>query len=157
MKALQSLTELFTRHVTDAKKLDVWAEDGELICTQGDLVDGFDIAYTVNINMTAVAIQPHVLMMHLVTWFNKYDMNRGEKGLLPPSFATELLDKGMCDIKLKIDIQESYSLNENEQGHWLQNDTRYECRSDFHHAVSEATAPPLEYIKGPEGDLPSCR
>ena len=156
MKALQSLTELFTQHVTDAKSLDVWAEDGELICTQGDFVDGFDIAYVVNINMTGVDVQPHILMMHLVTWFNKYDMNRDGKGLPPPSFATELLDKGKCDIKLKIDIKESYSLNENAQGNWQQNDTRYECISDFHQTLIQDELPPLEFIKGPEGDLPSC-
>ncbi|GIC79501.1 phage tail protein [Moritella sp. F3] len=156
MEALQSLTALFTQHVTDAKSLDVWAEDGELICTQGSFVDGFDIAYTVNINMTGVDVQPHILMMHLVTWFNKYDMNRDEKGLPTPSFATELLDKGKCDIKLKIDIRESYSLNENVLGNWQQNETRYECISDFHQAVTEDELPTLEFIKGPEGDLPLC-
>lgn len=156
MKALQSLTELFTKQVTDAKTLDVWAEDGELVCTQSSVIDGFDIAYTVNINMTGVDVQPHVLMMHLVTWLNKYDVERENKGLSPPSFATELLDKGKCDIKLKIDIQEAYSLSESEQGNWQQNGTRYECVSEFTNAVVEADLPPLLFIGGHEKDLPSC-
>lgn len=156
MKALQSLTKLFTLHVTDAKNLEVWAEDGELICTQGNFVDGFDIAYTVNINMTGVDVEPHILMMHLVTWFNKFDVNREEKGLPAPSFATQLLDKGKCDIKLKVDIQESFSMDENKQGNWKQGDIRYECISDFQQAVNEGELPPLEIIKGPEGDCPSC-
>jgi hypothetical protein len=156
MQALQSLTELFSHHVTDAKSLDVWAEDGELLCTQGVLVDGFEIAYTVNINMTAVDVKPHILMMHLVSWLNKYDVQRDEKGLPPPSFATELLDKGLCDIKLKVDIQESYSLNENAQGNWKQEDTRYECVSEFAKAAIETELPPLLFIGGNEGDFPSC-
>lgn len=156
MQALQSLTELFSHHVTEAKSLDVWAEDGELLCTQGVLVDGFEIAYTVNINMTAVDVKPHILMMHLVSWLNKYDVQRDEKGLPPPSFATELLDKGLCDIKLKVDIQEAYSLNENAQGNWKQEDTRYECVSDFNIALIEADLPPLKYIGGNDGDFPSC-
>ncbi|OEF10363.1 phage tail protein [Aliivibrio logei] len=156
MQALQSLTELFSHHVTDAKSLDVWAEDGELLCTQGVLVDGFEIAYTVNINMTAVDVKPHILMMHLVSWLNKYDVQRDEKGLPPPSFATELLDKGLCDIKLKVDIQESYSLNENAQGNWKQEDTRYECVSEFAKAAIETELPPLKYIGGNDGDFPSC-
>ncbi|MBB1312499.1 phage tail protein [Aliivibrio sp. SR45-2] len=156
MQALQSLTELFSHHVTEAKSLDVWAEDGELLCTQGSIVDGFEIAYTVNINMTAVDVKPHILMMHLVSWLNKYDVQRDEKGLLPPSFATELLDKGLCDIKLKVDIQESYSLNENAQGNWKQEDTRYECVSEFAKAAIETELPPLKYIGGNDGDFPSC-
>lgn len=156
MKALQSLTELFTHHIADAGNLEVWAEDGELVCTQGVLVDGFEITYTVNVNMSAVAIKPHILMMHLVDWLNKYDVSRAEKGLPPPSFAVEPLDKGRCDIKLKIDIQEVYSLTKNEQGNWKQDDTLYECVSDFTIAVIEDDLPPLEFIGGHEGDFPSC-
>lgn len=156
MRALQSLSELFAHYVTEAKSLDVWAEDGELVCTQGALVDGFEIAYTVNINMINVDVQPHILMMHLVSWLNKYDVGREEKGLAPPSFATELLDKGKCDIKLKIDIQEAYSLTENDKGNWQQEDKRYECVSDFTKAPTEDELPPLLFIGGHEGDLPSC-
>jgi hypothetical protein len=155
MKALQSITELFYQYVVDAKSFDVWAEDGELVCTQGTFVDGFDITYTINVNMVGVDIQPHVLMMHLVTWLNKYDVNRADKGLPPPSFAAELLDKGKCDIKLKIDIQESYSLSENEQGSWLQDETRYDCVSDFTEALIEESLPPLLFIAH-DDDLPSC-
>ena len=154
MKALQSLTELFTQQVTDAKTLEVWAEDGELVCTQGGAVNGFDIAYTVNVSMNGVDVRPHVLMMHLVSWLNKYDMDRAEKGLQPPSFATELLDNGKCDIKLKIDIQESYSLTENEQGSWRQSNIRYECISDFHRAVIEDELPPLEFIYVADSNMP---
>lgn len=154
MKALQSLTELFAYHVTDAANLEVWAEDGELVCTQGALVDGFDIAYTVNINLSAVDVKPHTLMMHIVSWLNQYDVDRSEKGLPPPSFATQMLDKGLCDIKLKIDIQEHYHLNENEHGSWLQEGVRYDCVSGFEKAVIESELPPLEFIGGQEMDLP---
>ncbi|OCH32960.1 hypothetical protein A6E13_11135 [Aliivibrio fischeri] len=156
MKALQSITELFSHHVLNAHSFDVWAEDGELVCTQGQFVDGFDITYTVNVNMVGVDIEPQILMMHLVSWLNKFDIQREEKGLAPPSFAAELLDNGKCDIKLKVDIQESYSLNENAQGNWLQNETRYECVSNFTRTLSEDELPPLEFIGGHEHDFPPC-
>ncbi len=154
MRALQSLTELFAYHVTNAANLEVWAEDGELVCTQGVLVDGFDIAYTVNINLSAVDVKPHILMMHLVSWLNQYDVGRSEKGLPPPSFATQVLDKGLCDIKLKIDIQESYHLSENALGNWKQDGARYDCVSGFEKAAIESELPPLEFIGGHEGDMP---
>ncbi len=35
MKALQSLTDLFTRSVADAKNIELWAEDGQIDGTQG--------------------------------------------------------------------------------------------------------------------------
>lgn len=154
MKALQSLTELFAYHVTNAANLEVWAEDGELVCTQGVLVDGFDIAYTVNINLSAVDVKPHILMMHLVSWLNQYDVERSEKGLPPPSFAIEPLDKGLCDIKLKIDIQESYHLSENARGNWKQDGARYDCVSGFEKAAIESELPPLEFVSGHDGDMP---
>lgn len=153
MKALQSLTTLFTNQVTDAGNLEVWAEDGELKCTQGLSVDGFDIAYTVIISMSAVDVQPHILMMHLVNWLNQYDVDRAEKGLSPPAFAVQLLDKGLCDIKLTIDIQESYGLEENDQGNWRQDDTRFECVSHFAKAPTEQTAPPFHYLSLVKPDI----
>lgn len=149
MKALQSLTTLFTKQVTDAGNLEVWAEDGELKCTQGNSVDGFDIAYTVIIAMSSVDVQPHILMMHLVNWLNQYDIDRAEKGLESPSFAVQLLDKGLCDIKLTVDIQESYELEENDNGNWLQAATRFECISAFQKAPTEQTLPPFKYLGGP--------
>lgn len=154
MKALQNLTALFTHYVTHAGNLEVWAEDGELACTQGVLVDGFDIAYTVNINMSAVDVQPHILMMHIVAWLNKYDVDRSGKGLPPPSFAVQVLDKGLCDIKLKIDIRESYHLHEDTLGNWKQEGIRYDCVSRFEKAVIESELPLLECVSGHDGDLP---
>ena len=156
MKALQSLTTLFIGQVTDAKNVNIWAEDGELVCTQGGSIDGFEIKYTVNIDMMGVALAPQVLMMHLVNWLNQYDVQRSEKGLPNPTFATELLDNGRCDIKLKIDIQEAYSLVENEDGNWSVDDARYECVSDFTQTVDASELPPLIFVNGTDGDLPPC-
>ena len=90
-----------------AKNVELWAEDGQIDCTQGLTVDGFDIAYTVNINMSNVDVAPEILMMHLVIWLNQYDVARESKGLAPPSFATERLDNGHFDLKLKIEIKDT--------------------------------------------------
>ena len=155
MKALQSLTDLFTQSVTDAKNVELWAEDGQIDCTQGLSVDGFDIAYTVNISMTDVDVQPEILMMHLVVWLNQYDVARESKGLEPPTFATQRLDNGRFDIKLKIDIKEAYSLEESATGVWKQGEVRLDCVSDFAIAVIEDELPALEFT-GPVGDLPEC-
>ncbi|WP_300173777.1 phage tail protein [uncultured Aliivibrio sp.] len=155
MKALQSLTDLFTQSVTDAKNVELWAENGQIDCTQGLYVDGFDIAYTVNINMSDVDIQPEILMMHLVVWLNKYDVDRETKGLEPPTFATQCLDNGHFDLKLQIDIKEAYSLEESATGVWKQGDVRHDCVSDFAIAVVEDELPALEFT-GPLGDLPEC-
>ncbi|MGR6860806.1 phage tail protein [Aliivibrio salmonicida] len=155
MKALQSLTDLFTQSVTDAKNVELWAEDGQIDCTQGLSVDGFDIAYTVNISMTDVDVQPEILMMHLVVWLNQYDVARESKGLEPPTFATQRLDNGRFDIKLKIDIKEAYSLEESATGVWKQGKVRLDCVSDFAIAVIEDELPALEFT-GPVGDLPEC-
>ena len=155
MKALQSLTDLFTQSVTDAKNVELWVEDGQIDCTQGLSVDGFDIAYTVNISMTDVDVQPEILMMHLVVWLNQYDVARESKGLEPPTFATQRLDNGRFDIKLKIDIKEAYSLEESATGVWKQGEVRLDCVSDFTIAVIEDELPALEFT-GPVGDLPEC-
>lgn len=155
MRALQSLTELFTSLIVDAKNIEVWAEDGEIECTQGLEVDGFDILYTVNINMSAVNIQPQILMMHLVAWLNQYDIDRALKGLAPPSFATERLASGNFDLKLKIDIKETYSLEVSDTGLWKQSGTLMDCVSDFASAALEDELPALEFV-GPGNELPTC-
>lgn len=156
MKALQSLTKLFTTSVVDAKNVEVWAEFGEIGCTQGLSVDGFDIAYTVNINMSDVEVQPQTLMMHLVMWLNQYDIDRQSKGLEPPGFATQLLDNGRCDIKLKVDIKETYSLQESASGVWKQSGARFDCVSDFALAAIEEELPPFAFIGPCESELSPC-
>lgn len=156
MKALQQLTELFTTFVADAKNIELWAEDGELICTQGLLINGFDIKYTVIIDMSDVNIQPQTLMMHVVSWLNKYDVDRENKGLPLPSFATQLLDNGKCDIKMNVVIQESYSLEERAKGAWQQGEKRFDCVSDFALAQIEDELPPFEFVAESNGDLPPC-
>ncbi len=154
MKALQSLTDLFKQHITDPKNFSAWAEDGAVFSCQGDLVDGFEIEYTAIVFMQDVKVQPHILMMHLVSWLNKYDPYRQEKGLAFPSFATELLDKGRCDIKIKLDLREAFSLEPNEQGEWMQNDERYSCVSGFAERVEEDDLGELILFVGHLDDLP---
>ncbi len=154
MKALQSLTDLFKKHIVDAKHFDVWAEDGALFCGQDESIDGFEIEYTAIVFMQDVKVSPHIVMMHLVSWLNKYDPHRSEKGLAFPSFATELLDKGRCDIKIKIDLCEAYSLEPNEQGDWQQNGERFECVSEFESRVEEEDLGELVWFVGHLNDLP---
>ncbi len=153
MKALQSLTDLFTRSVADAKNVELWAEDGQIDCTQGLGVDGFDATYTVCINVSDVDIQPEILMMHLVVWLNQYDVDRESKGLGPPTFATQKLNNGRFDLKLLVDVKESYSLEESDVGAWKQDGIRLDCVSDFAIAVIEDELPSLEFV-GSAGDLP---
>lgn len=154
MKALQSLTDLFKTYVADAKNFSVWAEDGALFCGQDNLIDGFEIEYTAIVFMQDVKVQPHILMMHLVSWLNTHDPYRQENGLAFPSFATELLDKGRCDIKIKIDMREGFSLEANEQGNWKQNGERYSCISEFTARVEEADLGELLLFVGHLNDLP---
>ena len=154
MKALQSLTDLFKSHVTDAAKMDVWAEDGALFCGQGADVDGFEIEYTAIVFLQSAKLEPQVLFMHLVSWLNKYDPERAEKGLPMPTFALEPLDKGAFDLKLKIDIREEFDLQENEQGNWKQGDTRYECVSGFEARADEDQLGELVHFVGHLSDLP---
>lgn len=154
MKALQSLTDFFKAQVVDAKKLDVWAEDGVMFSGQSELVDGYELEYTAIIFIQDCKIQPHILFMHLVNWLNQYDPDRQEKGLAFPTFATELLDKGHCDIKLKIDLRESYSLEEAEAGNWQKDGIRYECVSEFEAAVDPDGLNELIYFVGYTEDLP---
>ncbi|WED23517.1 phage tail protein [Vibrio sp. JC009] len=154
MKALQSITDLFKAQVVDAKSFDVWAEDGAMFCGQGPLVDGYELEYTAIIFIQNVSLEPHVLFMHLVNWLNKYDPYRQEKGLAFPTFAVELLDKGKCDIKIKIDLRESYILQENANGNWMQGDVRYECASEFEPVVDPDELGELIYFVGHLEDLP---
>ncbi|WP_075990075.1 phage tail protein [Vibrio fluvialis] len=154
MKALQSLTDLFREHVTDAKNFTVWAEDGALFCTQGDSVDGFELEYTAIVFMQDVRVQPHILMMHLVSWMNAHDPYRMEKGLPFPTFATELLDNGRCDIKIKIDLREAFSLQAHPQGNWQQHGERFECVGDFAARVDEDDLNELVLFVGHLDDLP---
>ncbi|TRN17067.1 hypothetical protein DM586_03105 [Vibrio fluvialis] len=154
MKALQSLTDLFRQHVIDAKNFTVWAEDGALFCTQGDSVDGFELEYTAIVFMQDVRVQPHILMMHLVSWLNTHDPYRMEKGLPFPTFATELLDNGCCDIKIKIDLREAFSLQAHPQGNWQQHGERFECVGDFAARVDEDDLNELVLFVGHLDDLP---
>ncbi|MBY8067972.1 phage tail protein [Vibrio fluvialis] len=154
MKALQSLTDLFREHVTDAKNFTVWAEDGALFCTQGDSVDGFELEYTAIVFMQDVRVQPHILMMHLVAWLNTHDPYRMENGLSFPTFATELLDNGRCDIKIKIDLREAFSLEANPQGDWKQHGERFECVGNFAARADEDDLGELVLFVGHLDDLP---
>ena len=154
MKALQSLTDLFTRHVIDAKSLDVWAEDGALFCGQGPLVDGYELEYTAIVFIQNATLKPHVLFMHLVNWLNKFDPDRLEKGLPAPTFATQILDGQRCDIKIKIDVRESYSLQKSERGDWKQQEICYDCVSEFEAAANTDDFNELVYFVGHLDDLP---
>lgn len=154
MESLQRLTELFKKHVTDAKNLTVWAENGVMFSSQAEQVDGFTVDYTAVVDMQDVAIQPKALFMHLVSWLNKYDPERLSKGLPFPTFATQLLDDGKCDIRLKIDFSEAFSLEEDVQGDWLQNDIRYRCVSDFEQIADLEELGGLVHFIGHQGDLP---
>lgn len=153
MNALQSITDLFKQHVVDSKNFSVWAEDGALFCTQGNAVDGYELEYTVIIFMTSVNIQPHILMMHLVNWLNVNDIDRAEKGLGSPTFAVELLDKGLCDIKIKLDIREEFKLSQSDHGSWQQDGERFDCISTFKAKAKEDDFEQLEFV-GHKGDLP---
>ncbi len=77
------------------------------------------------------------------------------KGLEPPTFATQKLDNGRFELKLRIDVKESYSLEESEMGVWKQGDVRHDCVSDFALAAIESELPPLEFVI-PTGELPKC-
>ncbi|WP_375751601.1 phage tail protein [Vibrio sp. HN007] len=154
MKALQSITDLFKAHVTEAKNFDVWAEDGAVFSGQGPFVDGYELEYTAIVFIQNEKLEPHVLFMHLLNWLNNYDPDRLEKGLADPTFAVELLDNGKCDIKIKLDLRESYSLIENEQGNWKQNGQRYECESEFEAAADAEQLNELVYFVGHQDDLP---
>ncbi|WP_069447421.1 phage tail protein, partial [Vibrio scophthalmi] len=154
MKALQSLTDLFLSSVTDPTNVELWAEDGSLICTQGSEIDGFELFYTVHVALSEVDVSPEVLMMHLVNWLNKFDPLRGEKGLKEPTFASQLLDGGMIDLKLLIDIQEPYVLEVAQNGKWERDGTRFDCVSGLEAVVAEYELDTLQYVGGHEGDLP---
>ena len=155
MKSLQSLTDLFKTHVTDSNKLSVWAEDGGLFCSQSSYVDGFEVEYTAIVFIQDATIQPHILMLHLVNWLNRYDPDRQEKGLAMPSFALEHLGDNKFDIKIKLDLQEEFTMQESEQGNWMQDDgTRYECVSEFEAAAAPDELGELVYVVGHSDDLP---
>ncbi|MGF1842262.1 phage tail protein [Vibrio clamense] len=154
MKSLQSLTDLFTTHITDSNKLEVWAEDGGLFCSQSSEVDGFDIEYTAIVFIQNATLQPEILMLHLVNWLNKYDPNRQEKGLAMPTFALENLGGGKFDIKIKLDLQEEFSMQANDNGRWLQGGVRCECVSEFEAAVEYDDLGELKYVAGHLDDLP---
>lgn len=154
MEALQSLTELFSKQVTDAKSLDIWVEDGALFCGQGAIVDGYEVEYTAIAFIQNARVNPSLLFMYLVNWLNNYDPQRSEKGLPAPTFATQLLDEGRCDIKIKIDLRESYALEESEQGDWKQQGIRYQCVSEFAQAAKADDLNELVYFVGHTEDLP---
>ncbi|WP_172562559.1 phage tail protein [Vibrio furnissii] len=154
MNALQSLTDLFRRYITDAASLDVWAEDGAVFSAQGVWVDGFELEYTVIIFMQNVHVAPQTVMMHLVSWMRKYDPDRLEKGLAFPTFAAEVLDGGCCDIKIRMDLRESYSLEQSHNGDWKQGEARYDCVSDFEPVVDPDLLGELVHFVGHTDDLP---
>lgn len=137
MKALQSLTDLFKAHIADEKNLMVWAENGAVFCTQGAKVDGFEIEYTAVVLVQDEKLIPDSLFMHVVSWLNKYDPERAQKGLGMPTFDADPLDKGKFDFKLALDIREEYSLEEDAQGQWKQDGEIYRCESDFDPRVDE--------------------
>lgn len=154
MKGLQSLTDLFKRHITDEKNLMVWAENGVVFSAQGDGVDGFDIEYTAVVLVQDERLIPETLFMHIVNWLNQYDPERQEKGLAMPTFAAEPLDKGKFDFKLTLDIREEYSLITDDQGDWKQRGERFRCESDFAAVVDESELGELVHFVGHLDDLP---
>lgn len=154
MKALQSLTDLFKKHIVDPKSFDSWAEDGAIFCTQGDDIDGFEVEYTAIIFVQNAKLNPDNLFMHIVSWLNKYDQHRSEKGLAMPTFAVERLDQGRYDIKIKLDIREEYNLIEDKNGDWKQAGDLFRCENQFEAAVDEDELGELIYFVGHENDMP---
>ncbi|WP_295898998.1 phage tail protein [uncultured Vibrio sp.] len=154
MKALQSLTDLFKKHVTDEKNLFAWAEDGVIFSGQGELIDGFEIEYTAIVLVQDAQLRPDRLFMHIVSWLNKYDPHRSEKGLAMPQFAIEPLDKGKFDLKVTLDIREEFDLKPDAQGEWKQEGERYRCESNFEAAVDEEILGELVHFVGHLDDLP---
>ncbi len=154
MKALQSLTELFIRQVTDAKNVELWAEDGELKANPSDVIDGFDLLYTVHIALSQVEMAPEMLMMHLLNWLNRYDIDRADKGLSEPTFATQLLDKSRCDVKIVLEIKETYRLEPSPTGMWQRDGERFDCVSEFGAVEEWEDMDFLRYVGGHENDLP---
>ncbi|WP_299141318.1 phage tail protein [uncultured Vibrio sp.] len=146
MKALQSLTDLFNAHIIDPKSFDSWAENGAIFCSQGELVDGFEVEYTAMMFVQDAKLHPETLFMHIVCWLNKHDPHRAEKGLPMPTFAVEPLDGGRFDFKLSIDMQETFNLVNDEQGDWLQAGERYRCDNEFEVLTKESEHDTLLYF-----------
>ncbi|CAH6781737.1 conserved hypothetical protein [Vibrio chagasii] len=157
MKALQSLTDVFKRHIADEKHLLVWAEDGALFCTQGEAIDGFEVEYTGIVFVQDAKLNPSTLFMHIVSWLNQHDPLRPEKGLAMPTFAVEPLDNGRFDFKLKLDLCEEYRLVADEEGDWQQMGERYRCESTFERRAEEYELGELVYFVGHLEDLPDVR
>ncbi len=118
------------------------------------MIDGFELEYTAIIFVQSARVQPQMLFMHLLSWLNANDPERSEKGLPAPTFASETLDDGKCDIKLRIDLRESYSLIPDKQGEWQQHGERYRCVSDFEDLLDSAELNELIYFVGHTEDLP---
>ncbi len=154
MKALQSLTDLFKTHVADEKNLYVWAENGAIFSAQGEHVNGFEIEYSAVVLVQDENLNPETLFMHLVSWLNKYDPERQEKGLAMPTFAVEPLDKGKVDIKITLDIREEFTLERNEQGDWMQAGSLFSCENTFEKLVDEDELEDFVHFVGHEKGLP---
>jgi len=65
-----------------------------------------------------------------------------------------LLDNGRCDIKIKIDLREAFSLQAHPQGNWQQHGERFECVGDFSARVDEDDLNELVLFVGHLDDLP---
>ncbi|MFA0155404.1 phage tail protein [Vibrio sp. 10N.261.46.A3] len=148
MKALQGLTDLFKANIADAKRFDAWAENGAIFCTQGEHVDGFEVEYTAIIFVQDAKLRPETLFMHIVCWLNKHDPHRPEKGLPMPTFAVEPLDGGRFDLKLSLDMQETFNLTSDERGEWQQAGERYRCDNEFEALAKESDHDELVYFVG---------
>jgi len=119
MKLLQSLTDFLTEH--GVKNLESWAEDGELIFSPTGGDQGLAIKYTANFEMSNTKTQPIRVFGLVIAWIAKFNQEREDQGLPNPQFFSERLEDQHYDLGIRIEFNEEYMFELDENGSWLAN------------------------------------
>lgn len=143
MKLLQSLTEFLTSH--DVKRVESWAEDGEIIFSPGG-DQGMVLRYTANFELSHTNTNPIRLFTLVMVWINKHNLERQTQGLPHPQFFSERLDGDHYELGIRIEFEEQYQFQADEQGAWMVNEQRSSMVSSVSPVLDLGQAGTLELV-----------
>lgn len=152
MKYLQKLTDHLIEKLVDKSELNAWAEDGEIITGNQGGLDGFEVTYVSNFEMSDVNIEPITLFMLIASWLNKYDPDRDTKSLPNPHFFTERLDSGHYDLGVKIEFKEQYSFVDDDDGKFISQGVVGRFKSDYENVIDVDDLSQLEIVDSHKQD-----
>lgn len=108
----QSLPEL----ARDPDRLALWIEDGSITAHQAAHDQSFEYAYKLHILIEDLAASPSLVMIAIVAWLQVNQPGQLAVGDQAFPFNADILDNGLIDVKIILDLKEAVHATRREDG-----------------------------------------